>query len=778
LQWADAETLAVLDYLADNVASEGLLVLCTVRDGGSPAVHLVRRIQQRGGGDVIDLGPLNVGAVAAMVRACLPSADDGLVSRVQATSRGVPLLVEELLASPGIPASVGAAVHARVSELTIDEQRVVRTAAILGVDFDWRVLEPITGLPAAVVAAALDRFVDALLLEIVGDEFRFRHALFRDAVVHGIAPPAREALARSALGVLEDVRPGGDYADLAVQAGERTRAAIMLASAGATALQRGAPGTAVQRLRQAVELAADPAVQHQSRVALVKALALTGRLDEATAVAEPLLGGAGRDYDAAAVHLDLAAAAVAATRWAQAAHHLDAATTAVSPPGGPRPLPVPDGSRAAQIAVLSAEIALASGDVRAARDAAGLALDAAEPAGAPEMVCHALELIGRSQRLQDLDSARTAFQRAYEVADRAELAVWRLRALHELGTIDLLDRGGAARLLEARAIAEKLGMLSTAAVLDLQLAGAYLQQFDLESALGSMQQALSMSSALRLDRLQASAYVFEACIEALRGDRNAVERAAAAALRLAPEDAEVVGLTSTGAIGVVELLWGSRTAALVDMDRGMATLHMVANSPPGPYRGLWPLVVAVHGRADAVKAVDDVRRSGVAVNRINRGYLAYADAVLDRSTEAVDRGDDDLTLFPVWRHIGRALVGEAALRDDWGDPSRWLADARECFAHNGLTHLVRHVDQLLEPLDRWTPPGVSARESEVLTLVAAGLPNREIAERLRLSIRTVEKHVESLLRKATARSRTELAAMVRDRSMGGNTHRPIRRGPT
>jgi DNA-binding NarL/FixJ family response regulator len=46
----------------------------------------------------------------------------------------------------------------------------------------------------------------------------------------------------------------------------------------------------------------------------------------------------------------------------------------------------------------------------------------------------------------------------------------------------------------------------------------------------------------------------------------------------------------------------------------------------------------------------------------------------------------------------------------------------------------------------------------VLRLVVGGLANKQIAARLRLSPRTVEKHVESLLRKTGARSRTGLVA--------------------
>ena len=62
--------------------------------------------------------------------------------------------------------------------------------------------------------------------------------------------------------------------------------------------------------------------------------------------------------------------------------------------------------------------------------------------------------------------------------------------------------------------------------------------------------------------------------------------------------------------------------------------------------------------------------------------------------------------------------------------------------------------------------GVSAREAEVLSGVAEHLTNAEIAERLFISVRTVESHVSSLLRKlgvadrrALARGEDELAAM-------------------
>jgi DNA-binding NarL/FixJ family response regulator len=55
--------------------------------------------------------------------------------------------------------------------------------------------------------------------------------------------------------------------------------------------------------------------------------------------------------------------------------------------------------------------------------------------------------------------------------------------------------------------------------------------------------------------------------------------------------------------------------------------------------------------------------------------------------------------------------------------------------------------------------GVTARELEVMAQVVAGRSNRQIAETLHLSVRTVEKHVERLLMK-TRHSRTDLADLA------------------
>ena len=772
LHWADPDTLAVLEYLGDNLGALPVLALATSRDEPvAEALGLARRLHARQAAGYLPLNRLDDRQVTAMVRACLPQADEDVIARVQRTADGVPFLVEEVLASPGVPASFLETVRARLSALDDAERLVLAAAAVLGRHFDWRLLGRVTGEPPDVVASALERGVEQALLRVDDGEFRFRHALTREATTTAVLPPRRAALAASALAALEDSHPGlpGQHrdvgADLAVQAGDPERAGILLAASGRESLRRGALATAVETLTRAASLLGHTAHRDEAEEALVEALALAGRIEEAMAVgaglAERLSADPAAARSRAQIHIWLAHAAVAATRWPAARAQLDQATGLLAGSDNRDLL--------AEVMVLRADVAMAADELGQARALADSVLTLTEAEVPAEARCHALEIVGRSERPRDLAAARDAFERALAIADAQALPFWQLRALHELGTIELYSHNGTGRLSQALRRAGDLGAMSTAAVLNLQLAAAADGRFDLDELARFAGDSLSISERLGLEGVRAKALTFlvESC--ALRGDGEQTEHYATRALAAAGGDRMVEAFVWGAGRGMLAMLRDDQAGAIHAFERSAAILREVANAEPANFRGVWLLVQAATGDQRAAGNLEAAYESGLTAAFANRGLARYAAAILagraadaDRAAGLAEAGERDLAGFPVWADLARMYAAEAALADGWGEPLRWLETARQAFAAHGIQRLAWRCEARLGGTvpPSWASLGVTAREADVLRLVAEGLANREIATRLYLSPRTIEKHVESLLRKTGARSRTQLVALA------------------
>jgi DNA-binding CsgD family transcriptional regulator len=768
LHWADPDSLAVVEYLADNLRAERVLCVVTVRpESGSAGYELVRSLDARRSVRFLSLGRLSAAEAGQMVLACRPAATRDVVRLVVSAADGVPFLVEELLAAPGVPASFAAGVAARLTGLGEAERRVIQVAAVLGRQFDWRLLPAAAGADGPrVVGRALEQAVGSGLVDFHGGAYQFRHALTREAILDGLLPHVRAELSQVALAAVEAGHPGPPgasrdlAADLAVQAGDTELAARLLTESGRDSLRRGALATAASTLRRAADLAGAEGLRRPASALLAEALALAGRVDECISVSAAALGMSATAAPAARaqIHLAVAHAAVEATRWPVAADQLASAERLLAED--------PDPALTQRWRVLAAETALAERDVAAARQLAELVLESA--AASAEVRCHALGLLGRSHRARDLDAARLAFEKALACAEMANLPLWRLRALHELGTIELFEQAGTGRLGQALRTATDLGALSMAAVLDIQLAAAYLFRFDPEAGERHAASALAAAERLHLTQLYATALVFLAELAGLRRDGEAMERLNSLALAAAPGDKEMEG-SVWGGRGIAALLDGDETGARQALARAVECLAPLANSGPGIYLGLWPLLLAVHADPGAGDAIASARRTGMTVNRANRGMLLYAEAVLagrrqpgrDLTAELADRGAAELANFPVWSDLARMLTARAALADGWGEPRRWLTSAARSFGESGLEPLAQRCHALLaEPAkSSLSSLGVTPRETEVLDLVTAGLPNKDIATRLHVSHRTVEKHIESLLRKTGARSRTQLATV-------------------
>jgi DNA-binding CsgD family transcriptional regulator len=425
-----------------------------------------------------------------------------------------------------------------------------------------------------------------------------------------------------------------------------------------------------------------------------------------------------------------------------------------------------DPNLSSRAAVLSAEVALAGDDLDGARRTAEQVL-ATDGAG-PDVRCHAFEIVGRSRRLHDLPAAAAAFQAALATADEANLPVWRLRALHELGTVDMFQRVDVDRLLEARRLGEQMGALSTVAVLDLQLSAAFTGRWDLERCDAHARSALDIAAHLGLDQVKAKALAMMAGSASMRADVQATEELAARALAADPADPADPMLAGfcRASVGMALFMAGDTGVALRPFAEGTAALSRLPNAEPISIRALWPLIQAARGDRQAAATLDEVRRLGVDAFPLNRGLLAFAQAVLEGRAGRPGRPDaivaGHATAFvscETWADLARFIAAPRALADGWGEPVRWLTAARDRFTGLGLDRLAGRCAELLldASANPWAGEGVTDREADVLRLVIAGLANKEIAAALRLSPRTVEKHVENLLRKTGARSRTELA---------------------
>jgi DNA-binding CsgD family transcriptional regulator len=768
LHWADPDTVSLVEYLADNAVGQPLLFAVSLRtEPPSPASDLARRQRGRPGIVHLPLGRLSEREVTTMIAACSPDADADVRTRVGRASEGVPLFVEELLAAPGVPHSITDTVRGRLSEFPGCERTVLEAAAVMGRYFDWEILPAASGQALEVVSRTLARAVDRVLVIADGEGFQFRHALTREAVLMSMLPPRLRQAAAAALAAIDAAHPGlaGGWrdvaADLAARSGDRARAGRLLRDSGRYSLEVGALATAVGTLRRAADLLEGDPERAEAELTLIEALALAGRVDEAAAAGTRLIGRLGDDPGTRTTrleaHLRLAHAAVAASRWPMARHHIEA----VGPAAGTDP------NLSARAAVLSAEVTLAADDVEGACRTAERVL-AVDGAG-PDVRCHAFEIVGRSRRLHDLPAAAAAFEAALATAEQASLPVWRLRALHELGTVDMFERMDTVRLLEARRLGEQMGALSTVAVLDLQLSASFTGRWDLERCDAYAGSALDIAGHLRLGPVAAKALAMMAGSASMRADVTATEQLSARTLAADPADPMLAGFCRAS-VGMAWFMAGDTGAALRPFDEGTAALSRLPNAEPISIRALWPLIQAAHGDRRAPATLAEVRRLGVDAFHLNGGLLAFAQAVLEGRSGRPGRADaiaaGQATSFvncETWADLARFIAAPRALADGWGEPVRWLTAARDRFIGLGLDRLAGRCTELLRDAhpNPWAGQGVTDREADVLRLVIDGLANKEIAGALRLSPRTVEKHVENLLRKTGARSRTELAVTSR-----------------
>lgn len=799
LHWADADTLAAVEYLADRAPGRGVALVVTLRPGGS-AEEAAHRLDDRRSGRILRLPPLDEERVRLLVASCLAAEPPAELLAAMGAAEGSPLLVEELLATyhqrgalrqvprgwrfrptaePTVPARVEATVSERLGRLAEDHRQVLGAAALLGRDVDAGLLA--RSLPDLDVGAALHEAVAAGLVapDPAGGRLRFAHALVRDAVLQTSAAPVVAALARQLLAALDpEVTPGTLdprlAATLARAAGDDERATTLLVHTAREAMAHGLPTEAVRLLDQAIGMLAPGPRSLEAREELLQALALAGDAGRAAQVGRQVrrqleAAGASPDRQFACVTA-MARAATNAGRWAEAAELL-------RPLVGDSDDPVP----AATLA-MAARVALELSRLDEAEPLALAVNDDAE--AAPSVRCEAAELLGRLARRSDLDVARSWFEREAGLAEVHGLALWQARALHELATIDQLRTVSVAGLEEAREAAVGASAPGLLAAVDFHLAAVHGMRFEPAEALAAARRCLDTARDLGASRQEAWAWVLIAQAHAVAGEAIRARVAADEARRLGGSDDEILGTALTMGYGLPALLGADRAEAAGRWLESVEHLRRLPEPAPLPTWFLWAVLATaldVEGDGGArARAETDVASLRLATGADGLWQLAAAVG----AGRAGDRGAAEdaarvaaarLALTPAlagYGHLGWILAAAPAIEDGWGEPGRWLTDAAAWADGRGLAELARSCAALARRAgvsvrrrgrgEAAVPPalaalGVTSREVDVLRLVAQGLTNGQIAERLYLSLRTVKGHVESLLAKTGAANRTHLA---------------------
>jgi DNA-binding CsgD family transcriptional regulator len=786
LQWADEATIAITRYLCDHLDGLGAAIVVTAREGeggGEIGANL-----ERAGAIRHRLARLSGPEVDAMAAACLGEATPPveLLDRLRRDAEGLPLLVEDLLSSAGngaLPRRFADTVSLRMGRLSADHRAVIEAAAVQGRTFDWELLGPATGAPREVVSAALHH---GLVLQLVSaDEtgYSFRHALTRDVIRDMMPIDQRRRACLAVARVLEggtepaDLDRRATMARLLVEGGEPAAALEVLLDVGRLALRSGEVAWAVATLQRAAALASGTG-HSGTAVGLeyMRALLLAGRPAEASAVGEGCIAHVdGRDREEAAeIRLLLARAAIAMEDWDTASSHIHGAGSG----GGRHP------GVAAEVAVLRARVdlgrSLAATRIGAEHDASQ-AVGIARAAKRPDLECEALEVLGLAARLRDLFAAGEALERVLIVAQEHDLPAERLRALNELGVVEMLRDATPDRLLNALSEAMRAGALGLAAGVRVNLAAVYVMTGRFDEGIAAASEVEQSAAQLGIPPLRAAAHLMLGFAMAHRCRRRDADHHLRTAVSLAPDDADLgAGAWAIGR-GLMALLEEDRIGARRALDHARTAFPVVHARILNPYEGPELLLRAVAGET-TTDETDKAAGSAVRGARWPALWIGAAQAVARGrcrdnvgAEEALSHALEAGARYPVFLALVQRLVGEAALRDGWTDPSPMIRSAALTFSDLGIRRAAtacagllrsagkptasRRADVLLDDVLRRA--GVTAREADVLELIADNLTNRQMGERLFTSPRTVEKHVAALLAKLEMPDRAALAQLAR-----------------
>jgi DNA-binding CsgD family transcriptional regulator len=798
LHWAQLPTLAMLEHVLIGCADVRMLVVATFRttepDRSDELTTRLAELHRFDGIRRLDLAGLDTEAIAEFVsrtQQLAPASARTAAALLRDKTGGNPFFLTELvndleirggIATLGVqqtvPASIGDAIARRLGGLGATVREVIEQAAVLGETFDLPALIATSESDLTATLAAIDSAEAVGLVRAVHDsdgEFSFVHALTREAVLGGMAASRLRIMHARAAEALEG---RADPSVVPRLANHYLRAHVLGYHEQALRYARQAARMAEQ------SLAYEDAAKWFERAASLPALSLADRarmaLDAATNHVR-----AGDFAQARAIYERTSAMDDPLIRLEAAVGYEDA------------------NWRRGQADSKAADL-LAS-----ALESCGLTTDDPRYVQALGSFGRALAFAGEAARAREIGSR--AIERA-RIADDPAVMLHTLKTslwhglTPEMCEIQLERSAEASRIAISRRDYEALGAASHFRAMVSYLAG---RPDDLAASTADMRRAQACG--------QPVFSFVGACVEQalayLRGDFAGAERWSDIALRtgdlFGAEDIE-------GSHGVQMFMIRresgdlKRFAGFVDGSEtfagrwvpGLLALYTELECEGGMTRALnhllnrnlgdrtdeaqWPMELVFMleaalelGNREAIHTLRPFVARYVGKNLVAGQFVALfgsADRYLARiAALGGDKGaaerhfgaalEMDRRMGSVV-HVTETLTRQALFAASRGrtDEARRLADeARGIAAPIGQVRVLDLVDALLTT----GPDGLTDREVEVLRLLAAGLSNRAIGERLYISTNTAANHVRSILIKTGAANRTQAAMYAADHELLG-----------
>lgn len=811
LHWADASSRDVLRFLISRLRGEHVLLVASYRTDELHRTHPLRpvlaELARHPRVERIELPAFTLAEMRTFATAVhgapLP---ERALRRVHERSEGNAYFAEELVEagadSMALPGSLGDVLRSRVEQAAPEVQVLARAASVAG----RRVREPLLRAVVAprlggeeAVDAALRAAVASNVLHTEDGRLAFRHALLAEAVYADLLPSEQLGLHQAYLEAITAQPELGSAAELAHHARNATawevtvRASLDAATEAARVL---APVEEMRHLKTALhywDVLPGSADMGTDRAAVlertVEAASRAGRLDFAVGLAREAVELTQADtLRNAWMRLVLARALLGVDRNGEAVGQASTALELLGPDG-------PALERAWAHAVL-ARAALIDDRDEMAHQAATAAVEVARSGGVPAAEADALATLAvlvvddPTHAAELLEEAR---QRAHEAGD----VLTEQRCSYNLATTAYY----AGRLEAADVALTELLERSTST-------GLLWSEFGLSARFFSELVRYARGDltplALPLDELPpVFAELFSAVAlygATARGDdADAVERG----LRLAEPGGDPQVVLLAGGCTIDALTWQGRHDEATDLGSRLMA-HLVSRWDDYFLGGIWLAALSLGALADAA-AVE--RLSGADTSaRQERGteLLRLAEETAERGRPRGGR------LGPEGRAwLARARAEAARLRQDDDAASLWAATVAEFdygYRYEAARSRWRWAEAALADGDRGTAteqagialaeavamgagplgtavqalarrarldlPGartagelLTAREQEVLTLVARGLTNRQIGEQLFISGKTVSVHVSNLLAKLGVSGRAEAVAAAHRRGL-------------